>query len=467
MGTPNFQNRTLFKHDNLDVLRGINSESVHLIATDPPFKKSKDFKTTPDSLVRGAKFHNRWHWIEDVREDWLRSILNEYPEVWQIITATRYIYGSDMAAFLAFISIRLVEMRRILREDGSIYLHCDSAAHAYLKLLMDAIFGKRNLRNEIIWAYTEPSNAAHSFQRKHDAILFYAKSDAAKFNHDAARIPRKRGSGSQLQLMERDDSSNDEITEIEAACAKRGKVISDYWTDIAGDGNIPINECAGYPTQKPLALYERIIKASSNPSDIVLDPFCGAATTLIAAERLSRKWVGIDHWDDAHKTLLDRLQKEQLIVPDAERFTQPNLLTFGDVHHITEPPKRNDHEDPMPSFPNPAIQIPKSYPPPRLQKEKLLLDLGAYCQGCGHDYGFDTRVLEVDHIKPKSAGGTDAYDNLTLLCPPCNRIKSDRYTIHQLQEINAASGRLTQENKNNINSSRLRTRNRTRAKRNS
>ena len=437
MGTPNFQNRTLFKRDNLDVLSGINSESVHLIATDPPFKKSKDFHTTPDSLVRGAKFQGRWRWIEDVQEDWLRKILNDFPEVWQIITATRYIYGGDMAAFLAFMSIRLVEMRRILREDGSIYLHCDHAAHAYLKLLMDAIFGKRNLRNEIIWAYTSPNSAARSFPRKHDTILFYAKSDAAKFNHDAARIPSKPIGDIQPQLIESDDSANDDTTAIEAAYAKRGNVINDYWTDIAGGGNIPINERADYPTQKPLALYERIIRASSNCGDIVLDPFCGGATTLIAAERLSRKWVGIDHWEGAHKALLDRLQKEQLIVPDAERFKQPNLLTFGDVHYITEPPKRDDHENPMPSFPDPDVQMPKPYRPPRLQKDKLIADLGAYCQGCGNDYSFDTRVLEVDHIKPKSAGGTDDYNNLTLLCSPCNKRKSDRYTIRQLQKMNA------------------------------
>ena len=138
MPQPNFANRSLYHADNLDVLRGMNSESVHLIATDPPFNKSKDFHATPDSLARGARFQDRWRWIEDVHDDWLTEITRDFPEVYAVISTTREVYGSDMAAFLAFLGIRLIEMRRVLRYDGSIYLHCDHTASHYLKMLMDA-----------------------------------------------------------------------------------------------------------------------------------------------------------------------------------------------------------------------------------------------------------------------------------------------------------------------------------------
>ena len=200
----NFKSRTLFHGDNLPVLRGINSDCIDLIATDPPFNKSKDFHATPDSLAKGAKFQDRWSWELDVHPDWLDKIKDDWPAVWEVIDAANAIYmrktkknlkedrdkvGSDMGAFLCFMAVRLVEMHRILKDTGSIYLHCDPTASHYLKALLDGVFDKRNFRNEIVWAYTGPGNVKKHFKRKHDIILFYVKSGEVTFNRDEVRIP--------------------------------------------------------------------------------------------------------------------------------------------------------------------------------------------------------------------------------------------------------------------------------------
>lgn len=223
-----------------------------------------------------------------------------------------------------------------------------------------------------------------------------------------------------------------------------GRPIQQLWADID-----PINsqaqERTGYPTQKPLPLYERIIRASSNPGDLVLDPFCGCATTPVAAERLGREWVGMDIWDGAHQIVLDRLQQEGLAVKGRRRR---QLLTFGDITYSTKPPRRTDGgSTASPVLPTPTGRAGGNnrYPAPRTQHGRLLLDIGPFCQGCGATYQFDTRVLEVDHINPRSQGGTDAYENLTLLCPPCNKEKRDRYTLIGLQTHNRANGWMKDE----------------------
>ena len=226
------------------------------------------------------------------------------------------------------------------------------------------------------------------------------------------------------------------------------------------------SERTGYPTQKPVALYERIIKASSNPGDVVLDPFCGCATTPIAAERLGRQWIGMDIWDGAYQMVLDRLESEGLAVKGHARSRQGQpLLVFDDIHLETGPPTRTDDAEPA-ALPlrTPTGQVSR-YPRPRTQHPTLLADVGPFCQGCGQDYGFDTRVLEVDHIRPKSDGGSDAYDNLMLLCPPCNKEKRDWYTLTRLQELNRQNGYLLPENAGNIRHGGIRMKTRGRRRR--
>ena len=183
----NFENRTLYHGDNLNFLRGMNSETVHLIATDPPFNKGRDFHATPDSLAAGARFQDRWSWDRDVHEDWVDSIKDDWPSVHAVIESSKVAYGDDIAAFLCFMGVRLIEMRRVLRADGSIYLHCDPTASHYLKALMDAVFGRRNFRNEIIWKRTTTVKGnfgqnSRFFGPATDTLLFYSKTDDYVFN---------------------------------------------------------------------------------------------------------------------------------------------------------------------------------------------------------------------------------------------------------------------------------------------
>ncbi len=448
MAERNFENRTLYHGENLDFLRGMNSETVNLIATDPPFNKNRDFHATPDSLATGAAFHDRWRWDEDIHDEWMIAIQRDEPEVWQVITTAKTVWGDDMGAFLCYLAVRLLEMHRILTDDGSLYLHIDHTAHAWAKCLLDAIFGRRNFRNEIVWCYTGPgSPGMRQFNRKHDTLLWYAKSDKWTFNGDNVRIPHRKLNTNRAGRVIADAMT----PELREKYLERGKIPETWWPDFTPPGRLK-RERTGYPTQKPLALYERIIKASSNSSDMVLDPFCGCATTPIAAERLGRQWVGMDIWDGAIGQVLARLENEGLLQSGRRRRGQQRLAT-ADVHYETTPPKRTDDGEPATL----ALRTPTGrarYPAPRTHHGRLLADIGPFCQGCGADYGFDTRVLEVDHINPRSQGGTDAYENLTLLCPPCNKGKRDRYTLIGLQQENRKDGHM--KNENNLRMGRAR-----------
>ena len=346
-GVANFPNRVLYQGDNLAFLRGMNSESVHLIATDPPFNKGKDFHATPDSLADGASFQDRWRWVDDTRDAtkradvhpaWMKLISEQHPAVWGIIESSKHSAGYDMAAFLCWLGVRLLEMHRILRPDGSLYLHIDHKAHAYVKCLLDAIFGngegnKPGFRNEIVWAYTGPGVATRWFPRKHDTLLFYTKSNKWVFHPQF--VPHKSGLHNDGTVFNKVDGDEAEVRAKE----RRGKPVEDYWTDIGTGAHISKHERTGYPTQKPIALLERIIKASSNPGDIVLDPFCGCATTPVAAERLGRQWVGMDLWDGAYGMVVDRMNDARQLLADIPPAVQ--LCTTPPTGRTTpNPPRR-------------------------------------------------------------------------------------------------------------------------------
>ena len=239
MPSRNFENRTLYHGDNLPFLRGMNSGTVNLIATDPPFNKNRDFHADPGSLASGARFVDRWAWERDVHEEWVDAIKDDWPGVWQAIENGRINHSAGMAAFLCWMGIRLIEMRRILADDGSIYLHIDHTAHAYAKALMDAIFGQRNFRNEIVWYYKTGGVSRNWFSRKHDTILFYVKSSATKF------YPQKEKS----YLTHRYGFSNIEIQE-DAGGVFTMVNMRDVWDIPALRGNQP--EATGYPTQKAI-----------------------------------------------------------------------------------------------------------------------------------------------------------------------------------------------------------------------
>lgn len=417
----NFKNRTLYHADNLPVLRGINSETIDLIATDPPFNKGKDFHATPDSLAAGAKFQDRWSWANDVEGEWVDQITDDWPKVMTVINAARESYGDDMAAFLCFLGVRLLEMHRILKPTGSIYLHIDHTAHAYTKTLMDAVFGRRNFRNEIVWCYSGGGIPKRDFPRKHDTILRYTKSNDYPFTVE--RKPYKENT-QQVGI-------HSTYTGHNPIDLKRGTPITDWWTDIATTtGWSPEN--TGYPTQKPLALYERIIKASSNPDDVVLDPFAGCATTLIAAERLGRQWMGIDIWDGAFGQVKQRMEDNRQLLSDIPAI--PPVETTA--------PIRTD--DGLTAAP--FIQVTERYREPAGPKmtrqgmyEHLLAQYGPKCQGCDRVFD-DARYLELDHNTPRSDGGLNHITNRVLLCSPCNRAKSNTYTLSGLRRLNGKNG---------------------------
>ena len=455
-GVPNWENRTLFHADNLKILRGMNSESVHLIATDPPFKKGRDFHATPGSLADGASFQDRWSWDRDVHQDWVDQITDDFPKVMNVIQGSRNSYGDDMGAFLCFMAVRLLEIRRILRKNGSIYLHCDTTASHYLKAVMDAIFGWKNFRNEIVWCYDRWEASSNRFQKMHDIILFYSKFDNTIFN-SLTEIDAKRqktldrgyttnllkdgtrqliiyeGSENKpnIQKLKQKDKFNNIIVRPKE---KLGRPLKDYW-------NINFihpksKERFGFPTQKPLSLYERIIKASSNEGDIVLDPFCGCATTLVAAERLKRHWVGIDIWDKSHEAIIKRMQKEGLAAPDGS--TDGMLFTFGQIIYVTEPPERTDDGEEAVPFLKTKLRVdePKGEKRTRAEMLDYLLDQYGYkCQGCDRKFD-DPRYLELDHNTPRSDGGLNHISNRILLCGPCNKLKSNNFTLSGLRNQN-------------------------------
>ena len=437
MAEPNFQNRTLYHGDNLDFLRGMNSETVHLIATDPPFNKNRDFHATPDSLAKGARFKDRWSWERDVHEEWVDSIKDDWPAVWSVIEAARAAYGDDMAAFLCWLGVRVMEMRRVLRQDGSLYLHIDHTAHAYVKGLLDAIFGWKNFRNEIVWCYSTSGRSKKVFAKKHDTILFYSKS--SKYIWTNYRIPV---SSKYLDSHYRQVDDNGKRCRIRVDAGKtriyypeEGMICNDWWE--LPYLNSQSKERTGYPTQKPLALYERIIKASSNEGDFVLDPFCGCATTPVAAERLGRQWIGMDIWDGAKDIVLMRLEKEGMASPDSEH----GLMFPHDVHYTTKPPTRTDDN----AMAAPSFRLKIQRPIEAWEKiaHKGMVNIlmqaqgtegGVICGGCGRV--LEKEFMELDHITPKSDRGANHILNRILLCRPCNRRKRDNLTLRGLLRAN-------------------------------
>ena len=333
LNNDSIKNRTIFCHDNLEILRGIDSDCVDLIYLDPPFNKKKEFTAPIGSSAEGASFSDIFR-EEDVKDEWLLDIKEDHYFIHDLLSTVKTIEGRSSYNFcyLAYMAIRLLECHRILKSTGSIYLHCDSTMSHYLKLLLDCIFGEANFRNEIIWCYTGPGIANRAFKRKHDIILFYAKSELTDFN--PIRVSHKRQSVSVgASSYAAGSRTLEQAKQAEAEAIERGKAIEDWWSDIGSGSHISKNERTGYPTQKPLALLERIITASCPKGGIVLDPFCGCATTCVAAEKLERQWVGVDVSIKAYELVKTRMKKE------VERKDE---LFKEEVDFQTDPPVRTD-----------------------------------------------------------------------------------------------------------------------------
>ncbi len=405
----------LYTNDNLFILNGLNSNLVDLIYLDPPFNSKRFYSAPIGSKAAGSSFKDMWSW-EDVNEAYLEILATKYPALTTFIASTGAIHSKAMKAYLTYIAQRIIEMYRILKDTGSLYLHCDPTASHYLKVVLDEIFGRDNFRNEIVWCYKERELSKKYFNRKHDIIFFYVKSSKYTFNPTKLLEPYSEGTikkfnytdndGRKFQIRGRSgEYTGKQGLDIKLEQTKPDLVYRDYLDKSGGIlprdwWEIPFinrasKERTGYPTQKPLALLQRIVKASSNEGDIVLDPFCGCATTCVAAQQLGRKWIGIDIEKQAVKILIERLSDDAGM--------------FKDFVNTAIVPKRTD------------IQITE---PTKHIKERLYKEQNGLCNGCKTQ--FDIRNLEIDHIIPKSKGGGDYYENYQLLCGSCNRMKGDR-----------------------------------------
>ena len=349
--------KALYYGDNLQVLRdSIATESVDLIYLDPPFNSNATYNVLfrspkgEESQAQIEAFEDSWHWTDEAERAFDEVMRSGNTDAFDMLNAMRSFLGeNDMMAYLAMMAARLIELHRVLKETGSIYLHCDPTASHYLKTLMDAIFGTKFFRNEINWQRTNTHSDSRTWSRVSDAIFFYTKGENFTWNipreplsesYKSSKYRHDDGDGRSYRLSDTTSPnprpkmmyewkgfpfpakgwrySKETMAKLDAEgriwypthkdgshdTSKRpqlkryldemeGSVMGTMWTNIP-----PINSQAqerlGYPTQKPLALLERIISASSNEGDVVLDPFCGCGTTIHAAEVLKRDWIGID-----------------------------------------------------------------------------------------------------------------------------------------------------------------------------
>ena len=308
-----FRPNRLYYGDCLDVLREWPAQCVDLIYLDPPFNSKANYnvlygsKNGASAEVRA--FSDTWYWDEAaaLRMETLERAPARRSHA--ALTGLRTILGdTGMLAYLSYMAERLEKCRRVLRDHGSLWLHCDPTASHYLKVLLDAIFGPNHFRNEIIWCYTGPgSPKMRQFNRKHDTIFWYAKGNSWTFNTDAARVPHAGGAPHSGGFKTDNRKLN---TEEAKRYGEKGKILESWWCQARGNGLAIAarqpSQYLGYPTQKPIALLQRIVEASSNPGDVVLDPFCGCGTTIAAADRTKRQWVGIDVSPFAVKLVRDR-----------------------------------------------------------------------------------------------------------------------------------------------------------------
>lgn len=343
---------TLYYGDNLKVLRdSIRAETVDLIYLDPPFNSNASYNVlfkSPQGQEAAAQiqaFDDTWHWGESAEEAYQDVMRSGNAAAAEMLRAMRGFLGeNDMMAYLAMMAVRLIELHRVLKPTGSLYLHCDPTASHYLKVLLDAVFGGKNFHNEIVWKRTSShGNASANYGDVTDTILYFSKTGSPIWNQPRAPLsaanvakkytmveadgrryttrdlrnpgdrpnlkyeykgykPHPNGWSISRELMEKYDAEGrlyfpkDQDGRIRLKLyldESKGQAMQTLWDDIP-PLNSQAQERLGYPTQKPVALLERILNASSNPGDVVLDPFCGCGTTVHAAEKLGRAWIGID-----------------------------------------------------------------------------------------------------------------------------------------------------------------------------
>ncbi len=315
------QNRTLYFGDNLEILRKkIADQSFDLIYLDPPFNSNRNYNVLfkeglQDSPAQVKAFDDSWHWTRESKETFDYLVTKTNQNISNLMLALEKNIGhNDMMAYLTMMTIRLIELHRVLKKTGSLYLHCDPTASHYLKIVLDVIFGNKYFMNEIIWHKNSGGIGRTAFSKRHDTILVYNKTSDYFYDGKAVGDLREQNEGTFGGYFGV-DANGRKYREVR----KAGKVYKYYMDeprnpdDVWEIPQIPERdktERLGYPTQKPEALLERIVKASSKENDWVLDPFCGCGTTVSVAERLKRNWVGIDVTALAINLIKHRLEKQ-------------------------------------------------------------------------------------------------------------------------------------------------------------
>ena len=450
-----WQNK-IYTGDCLYVLHGLDTDSADLIYLDPPFNSNRIFSAPIGSKAAGSSFDDMWTW-NDVDKTFLEEMIVDYPFLVNFIQSIDVIHSKSMKSYITYMAQRLIEMKRVLKDEGSIYLHCDPTAAHYLKIVCDRIFNKKNFASQIIWKRNSSHNDSKSFGNVSDTILFYGQN----INTEDIRVPLKDDYVKKFYkhsdskgLYQADNLSakglsgggyeydfhghmgpwrfpEKRMKELEAndlihfpkkaggvprkkryLQENKGQVPSNIWDDIPAI-TAHSKEKTGYPTQKPLKLLERIIKASTKEGDLVIDPFCGCATACVAAQQLNRKWIGIDVEPNSAQIVSTR------IMDDAGLFT--NFIHIDCIKDPKNYPARSDAE-----------KISK-----KSAKERLYEEQKGKCNGC--ETKFEIRHFQVDHRIPKSKGGPDTYENYQLLCGSCNQIKGNRpmaYLKMRIDQIN-------------------------------
>ena len=476
-------NRTIFVSDNLPFLKALDTGSVDLVVIDPPFGKKQTFTGTlnppltdderrierelmeswgvintdaaydagleyPDQSGTTAKFDDIWNFKLRVYQDWLESLEGVCPGAFWLIRSTRYTHGDGTAAYIAFMVERMLEIRRILKPAGSVYLHCDHEANAYLRQMMDAVFGAANFLNEIVWHYRRWTGTAKRFQQLHDTILFYGKANADRtFNvlfdpYTEKSLKRKQNYHTRIK------DGDVYVTTID----ERGVRAGDVW-------QIPVlnsqsKERTGYPTQKPQELARRIVEASSNPGDLVLDCFAGCAYVPVAAELTGRRWIACDMSPRAWTVVRRQFHKQSnlRILTEGEYAEGEGVRTdLGDERVIRvrgplELPTRTTPSDVTPlrfgPLPEPTFRQ-RPVEDSRTIWEAFVAHWGTSCWYCGLTKLESRRELQLDHIEPNLRDGSnDDCWNRALACVDCNGDKGGRLTPQETIDKALSTGRI-------------------------
>ena len=501
----NIENRTIFVNDNLNVMQKINDGVIDLIYLDPPFGNMLTWKATNqekiteiknyflklqktkklftnenfEEIFKNVEFDDTWK-ETDINKSWQESIIEYNEKLFSFIDSIDFaIKGGKY--YLFYMAIRLIEMKRILKDKGSIYLHCDNTMGHYLKNIMDIIFDYNNFISEIIWNYGWGARTIKKWNNKNDSILMYSKSQN-NFTFNALEVMEKRkpevlrrlNTGIKSATMSADKSKNKDKTMA---------LPSNVWYIPTINGMS--KERIGYPTQKPLELLNKIIKASSNENDIILDPFCGCATTLIAAESLKRRWIGIDKNKQAFymnyyrlrtiikniktgETIKDKntiesfekyynekvkeIDTSEKIIKGVDKISQSIEVESAYLSQLLKTPREN-----LPILTNKELEreknkaikkskeIDKKYKKYLEEEAKVLKGekKTEYRENLRRQQNNTCKICKtklydafhLDRIIPGSKGGKYITDNLQILCTNCNLSKNTNTNIYLIEKL--------------------------------